>query len=144
MVAQLGPRQRWVLEHLAAAARDCPSRPWIPLSQLAAEHAGGPPSRREVDALRHACLRLARAGLIETSYCWLEAQQERMAPQWLRRETITRRRHLCVRLALDLDPSQQARCEPDRSQHDAGSVRPGERGSTGVEGGIRAIPPSAE
>ncbi len=103
---QLGPKQRWVLEHLAAAARGHPSPPWISLTRLAGQHAGRRPTRREIDSMRHACLRLARAGLLETKYCWLEAQQDRMAPHWLRRETTTKRRHLCVRAVID--PARRA------------------------------------
>ncbi len=97
-VSQLGPIQRWVLEYLDVAARGQPSPPWIPLIQLAAEYAGEP-SRREIESIRRACRRLASAGLIETSHCWTQREQERNAPHWLRRETTTKRRHLCVRLS---------------------------------------------
>ncbi|MDP8932333.1 MAG: hypothetical protein M3O70_28215 [Actinomycetota bacterium] len=106
MVSQLGPIQQWVLEHLEAAVHDPRSPPWIPLTQLTAEHAGGPPRRREIESMRRACHRLARIGLVETSYRWLEAQPDR--------DPLTRtarRRHLCVRLAATLSPARALKQE---------------------------------
>ncbi len=98
LLARLGPIQRWLFERLMADADLDPGRPWVPIAQLAAEYAGGRPTRRQVESMRHACRRLARVGLVETSQRWIEREEERHGLPWLRRETTVRRRHLCARM----------------------------------------------
>ncbi len=101
LLARLGPIQRWLFERLMADSDLDQGRPWLPIAQLAAEYAGARPTRRQVDSLRHACRRLARLGLVETSQRWMEREEERHRLPWLRRETTVRRRHLCARIPLD-------------------------------------------
>lgn len=98
-LARLGRIQRWVFERLMADTDLGPVRPWVPVAQLAAEYAGARPTRRQVDSMRHACRRLARSGLVETSQRWMEREEERHALPWVRRETTVRRRHLCARIS---------------------------------------------
>lgn len=98
LLTRCGPLQRWVLERLMTDGDPGPRPPWITITELAAKHVGGRPSRRQVQALRNACARLARVGLVETSQRWVERQEERRDPISLRRETTTRRRHLCIRM----------------------------------------------
>ncbi|MDQ4144874.1 MAG: hypothetical protein M3198_14265 [Actinomycetota bacterium] len=98
LLVRLGPIQRWLFERLLADTGRDQGRPWVPIAQLAAEYVGGRPTRRQVDSVRHACRRLARAGLVETSQRWMEREEERRGLPWLRRETTVRRRHLCARI----------------------------------------------
>ncbi len=101
LLGRCGPVQRWVLKRLIDEAETHGRPRWIAVTELAAQHAGGRPSRRQVQSMRNACARLARAGLIETSQRWVERHEERRSLTWLRREITTRRRHLCVRLPFD-------------------------------------------
>ncbi|MDQ3931324.1 MAG: hypothetical protein M3252_00570 [Actinomycetota bacterium] len=103
VTGRLGPVQRWILERLAAAADAEPWPPWVPITRLAADYAGGGlPSQRQVASIRHACHRLAKLGLIESAGRWIEREETR-SPLRLRREERVRRRHLCVRLPLTTD-----------------------------------------
>ncbi|MDQ3932364.1 MAG: hypothetical protein M3252_05960 [Actinomycetota bacterium] len=115
LLARFGPVQLWVLERLMADADTDPWPPWVALSELAAEHAGGRAARRDVESMRRACARLARAELLEISRRWIEREEERMALPWLRRETTIKRRHLCVRLPLDAD--QRERWAASQGEH---------------------------
>lgn len=100
LAGRLGHVQRWILGRLAAAADAEPWPPWVPITRLAADYAGGGlPSRRQVASIRHACHRLAKLGLIESAARWIEREETR-SPLRLRREETVRRRHLCVRLPL--------------------------------------------
>lgn len=101
LLARFGPIQLWVLERLSVDADTDPWPPWIALTDLAAEYAGGQPSRRQVESMRRACARLASAGMVELSQRWMEREGEPPPLPWLRRESTIRRRHLCVRLPLD-------------------------------------------
>ncbi|MDQ4131103.1 MAG: hypothetical protein M3133_08965 [Actinomycetota bacterium] len=101
LLARFGPIQSWVLERLMADADADPWPPWIALTDLAAEYAGGQPSRRQVESMRRACARLASAGMVEVSQRWMEREGQRPPLPWLRRESTVKRRHLCVRLPLD-------------------------------------------
>ncbi|MFN2555521.1 MAG: hypothetical protein ABR592_01380 [Nitriliruptorales bacterium] len=101
LLARFGPIQLWVIERLMVDADADPWPPWLALSDLAAEYAGGEPSRRQVESMRRACVRLENAGMVELSQRWIEREGERPALPWLRKESTIRRRHLCVRLPLD-------------------------------------------
>ncbi len=105
-LARAGRLQLWVLERLLKDAEACPCPPWTTITELAAQHSAGTPSRQQVESLRRACTRLARAGLVETSQRWTEREEERMGLLWLRRGTTTRRRHLCIRLASEKPQGQ--------------------------------------
>ncbi len=127
LLVRLGPIQLWVLERLMVDADADPWPPWIALSELAAERAGGQPGRRQVESMRRACTRLARVGLVEISQRWIEREEERTALPWLRRETTVKRRHLCVRLPLD--PAQRERWAASQQERQ-GRLQPPRRNSS--------------
>ncbi len=111
VLARCGHLQRWILQRLLAdvGASSCPT--WITIHELAAEHAGEPPSREQFEAIRRACMRLVCSGLIETGQRWVERQQGLPPPSGLRRETKTQRRHLCVRLRSCVFQQRPLPCE---------------------------------
>ncbi len=149
LLARCGPVQRWVLERLMNEA-EADTRPqWIAVTELAAQYAGDPPNRRQVQSMRNACARLARAGLIETSQQWVERREERQSLTWLRRETTTRRRHLCVRLPFDVRGRKADQWGPEgelagghgrlhrnQGRHGANASPTGQR-STPADSGVR-------
>lgn len=109
IIDQLGPWQRWVLQRLMTHSDAGPWPPWVSITELAREYPGEGSGRPSVDAIRRACSRLERRGLVETSQCWIEGGESRKHPLRLRREATVRRRHLCVRLPLC--PEQRQRWE---------------------------------
>ncbi len=109
VLSRLGPVQSWVFERLMSDADADPWPPWIPISELAAEYAGGRPRQPQVDSIRRACTRLEKSGLVETAQHWIERGEPRRNLLRLRKETVVKRRHLCVRLPLDA--AQRERCE---------------------------------
>ncbi len=100
-VRRWGRLQCWVLARLVgdAGTDSCP--PWISITALAAEYAGGQPGRQEVESIRRVCMRLAQLGLVETSQLWIQREEKAPALTSLRRQTKTWRRHLCIQLSPD-------------------------------------------
>src|SRR5436309_484127 len=65
----LGPVQRYVLEALDASS-DADPFAWVSARALAAERAGGAPTRAQVESVNRALRTLARRGLAELGFVW--------------------------------------------------------------------------